>query len=410
VYRPGLKIPVIKTLKCFQVHRPGLKIPVIKNLKCFQVYHPGLKTPVIKTITAHRTSLHLCQNVRKLSMKSVAVAQPKYKLVVSRMLESHPKERQPGIPIKTPAASKATTAAMMARQTRPLAQRTLQSHQKWWFLLDHDRKEWPTIVMNLTAKVSPHTRANYWGQVLGLLRDCEKTPTNMEKAWASKWTGYAHSQAGWRPVPAMTTAQFMTHRARVFSSFDTDSERDRKVGLASLVSFITGLRITDLWGLKTSDVTPKPNAVMITVGDGKTTNTTGAFSVPLPWCREATELVKMATTLPLQRGPIFVQAVDTEFAPEASLWSRRAKELLRRVDRRLEVKSLRRGGLQRLAEAGTATDTIRLVSRHGVKKDTLLHYLDRGVLNLNDHSKVIKAVSRSLPSFPWTPEAGAYVT
>jgi hypothetical protein len=76
-------------------------------------------------------------------------------------------------------------------------------------------------------------------------------------------------------------------------------------------------------------------------------------------------------------------------------------EQLREIHPQLQVKSVRRGGLGRLGDANVPTETIRLLSRHSMKQDMLLHYLDRGATMGSDLTKTADAIKASLPNFPW---------
>jgi integrase len=150
-----------------------------------------------------------------------------------------------------------------------------------------------------------------------------------------------------------------------------NAEHDAQHRFALLLMWLTCGRVGDILGLQYEDVTlTNAKALLVSFHRGKAVRLRGPYTVATAMIADLLPLPFItfdASGVATQRGPIFT--IDT-----SSMLT-----TYRRVDTRMEAKSIRRGALQCLARAGVPNTTLMLYSGHTAER-TLLRYLNWGLL------------------------------
>jgi integrase len=156
-------------------------------------------------------------------------------------------------------------------------------------------------------------------------------------------------------------------KEQVFLAIARETNSMVRAGL--MMTWIAAARTSDIARLQKQDVAWHDTALQITFRESKTAATVGArsvtCSVPAAWQEE---IALFLTAAARPSTPLF---------PEMKQFSAFIRLALRRVDPRLESRSLRRGGLQTMALAGTPVSTLLVFSGHSSER-TLRTYLAWG--------------------------------
>jgi integrase len=160
--------------------------------------------------------------------------------------------------------------------------------------------------------------------------------------------------------------------------------------LATMIAlaFLGGQRLGDVIQLSPNDLLLTNNRLLVTIRRGKVIGRIGPFTISLPRTRAGVQcpvvlrVEKMLATH--QREPYILTTANTE--AERARVAEQATSLLKSINPSLESRSVRRGGLTRLAEAGAPVETILLYSRHA-SLAMLYRYLDAGRLCSAHHQQ-----------------------
>ena len=141
---------------------------------------------------------------------------------------------------------------------------------------------------------------------------------------------------------------------------------------AIILAFVLGQRISDVLQLSSEDLTINGKNLVFTFRRGKVIPKIGPYSLALEKesmvARQIWEMAKR------RKGFLFTKLNTADERLELQTVVRRT---LMEVDVRLEARSIRRGGLQVMAERGEAMEDILRVSKHATE-NMLMRYLDWG--------------------------------
>ncbi len=255
---------------------------------------------------------------------------------------------------------------------------TAQGQQRWLFLLDLPQEARYNAFQQATQTVAATTRASYWAAYLSLLRVFDQVPTAAEKRAAKHLEQLAHAEQPVRPVTPMTTSEL-----EILLSKDTSH-------LATLVgvAFLAGQRMGDIAQISIRDFQLTPDRLLVTIRRGKVIGRIGPFTVSLPRKRAGMTCVvvsRVEEMIANSRGAQFILTTSNTEAERARV-AEQVTSLLRSINPELETRSVRRGGLARLAEAGVPVETVLLYSRH-CSLAMLYRYLDAGRLCSAHHQQ-----------------------
>lgn len=172
------------------------------------------------------------------------------------------------------------------------------------------------------------------------------------------------------------------------------SQHQGPLKIAVVLSFRLGLRIGDFLQLAAGDI----RTVSLTAANmepteflqlhfrrGKTVPKTGTFVINVPLTiPEARELGMLAASLQSQSLVFHPEWLVSQLQQYPEAWQREKTALsrtvtkqLQKIDPRLCIKAVRRGGLSWLESQGLSLDSLKNLSRHKSDK-VLLHYLKQG--------------------------------
>jgi integrase len=153
------------------------------------------------------------------------------------------------------------------------------------------------------------------------------------------------------------------------------------IGLA----FRGGQRMADVIQLRKEDILLLPHRVLITFRRGKVVPRIGPFTISLPTNLGQTKcavLARLREMLNTTASGFILTHGNTE--AERAQVSGEVTKRLKDIDPSLEARSIRRGGLSRLAAAGASETALLLYSRHA-STSMLYRYLNAGQLMVAHH-------------------------
>lgn len=215
---------------------------------------------------------------------------------------------------------------------------------------------------------------------LGALAELNLPITPVDKAIQEQWRDREEEDEQMDPVTAMTEE----HLRRWAELENVPQE----VKTWIKVCFYYGQRPSDLQTITTKDVSiaesrqndEKKSMLVILVSKGKTMHrSTKPYCLHLALATNLAKLV-MQRVLECKWGEPLWKASET-FDLLSSL---------RRVDSLLETRSVRRGGLQRLAAIGLPTESLRALSRH-TTVEGLMRYLCWGKFHMASALPIVEA-------------------
>ena len=271
-----------------------------------------------------------------------------------------------------PTASKTATARWLEKHPayNTYSTRYLQSQRRFLFLADLD----PHLRFEAFEKLcfqrnlAPTTAESYWTTWLSVQKmlgfdPCDADPRTT-KVLKARSTAY--------PVqfPTPMTKEDMDLLVQTYSHVFPS--------LAAIVSlaFLNGQRISDAIQIAVADVVVNGEFVMITMRRGKTMSVSQPYTL---WLRKgrypSEDLLQTMTNAQIQKRLFLFTEFNTE--EERSKVLQMIKDMLTSVNEELELRSIRRGGLQRMASLGFTLERILNFSRHS---DTpmLMRYLGWG--------------------------------
>jgi hypothetical protein len=218
--------------------------------------------------------------------------------------------------------------------------------------------------------LAPTTAHCYWIAFATL--DKILSPTGEPTPAVQRIASILENRVWLHPVafPHPLTTELRKHFADAFSS--------QNFGAVALVEacWALGQRFGDFIQLAISDFLILPDTVIITFRRGKTIVHTKPYSLVLDrHCKVTMNLLEVRDTA-TARGWLFLTSRFNDAASLKAL-SLRTATLLSQVDDRLEIRSIRRGGLQHMASLGHSVEKMRLFSKHR-SDEMLLRYLNWG--------------------------------
>jgi integrase len=217
-------------------------------------------------------------------------------------------------------------------------------------------------------QLAPTTAETYWTTWLGVqkaigIAPCDADPRTT-KILKARSTAYPIHF----PTPATLQEMQMLQ--------DTFQIEFPSLTAIVMFAFVNGQRISDMVQIAVSDITIEKNTLMITVRRGKTMMTSQPYTL---WMRrEAPAAEAMINTWirAKKSNRLFLLSEMNADEERAKLLST-IRDMITSTNDQLELRSIRRGGLQRMASLGFSLDRIITFSRHS---DTpmLMRYLGWG--------------------------------
>lgn len=266
-----------------------------------------------------------------------------------------------------------------------------QRQMLWLAALNHPARMLRFEAECLARKLSPTTAATYWTAFTTVLKALKQEVTQDDK----KYGKLLESRAVMHPVKH-AVPMTLTHVATVLHL-----EPLHPLTVLIVLAFVGGQRISDMLRLAAADVFPEPSGkgLLITVRRGKTVALVGRpYTIPIPATTSFGEwnlcsrLLEWRTSR-TKDGHMFLWTENDEEKSrnESSAFTSR---LLAMVSPDLEIRSVRRGGLIRMATMAIPLKTILLFSQH--QSESMLHrYLDWGRMAIHQLDEM-SAVARKM--------------
>ena len=158
---------------------------------------------------------------------------------------------------------------------------------------------------------------------------------------------------------------------------EDDSDLATMIGL----SFFLGQRLGDICQLHADDFVQELTKgiltrLLVTFRRGKVIGRIGPYTISLPRTHTTEPVLNRTMALLSKRRGTFVLSTSNTAAERERL-ADNANRKLKNTSSQLEVRSVRRGGLTRMATAGVPVSTLLLFSRHA-SLQMLYRYLDSG--------------------------------
>lgn len=216
--------------------------------------------------------------------------------------------------------------------------------------------------MDLAASCGwcPSTRATYWAAYLSTLPILGLAATPSDKAALREFDKAAACYSPKFPKPM---------RESDMVGWPIDDVSTLVEG-----AFVLGQRISDFAQLETRDVSASDGIVRIIVRHGKVVPTIGAYMVAGP-AEKLRHLLKLAQRRRVEEKSFMFSDLNSTDERETIL--KAVKTRLSACNAQLELRSIRRGGLQLLA-AHNPLEMVLLFSKHR-SREMLLRYLDFGL-------------------------------
>lgn len=288
---------------------------------------------------------------------------------VARMTAERPPPARPS-PWPTPSATtlRCWNDRHSAWRLYSEAYTSTQSRMLWLAdLAEADR--WPAFEQQCYDRaLAPTTAAAYWTSWLTVAKAINLKPcqADIKALKILKDRAVAFPVAFPLPLDAQTLS-------RILQAFDTQLPT-----LCCLVrlAWVAGQRISDMLQLGVNDVDVSPTSVTVTVRRGKVIGPIQPYCFHLcPSSQTATSLVA-AMDLAKMEGRLFI-ATASNSSTDRQACSDLISTMLLSVNEALELRSIRRGGLQAMAGAGFELEEMRLLSQHR-STEMLLRYLNYG--------------------------------
>jgi hypothetical protein len=261
----------------------------------------------------------------------------------------------------------------------------MKSHARFLFLFDEKPHMRWTTFDRLTKHCTDATRATYWGGVLSLIKEMGEVVLDGEKkamAWLEK---QANLRVGVHTPSPMTETQV----AQLFDQLNDP------VALALVIAWTLGQRPSDVLQLETKGVHNNPTGgVTLEFIRGKVIPAIGPFVIPLPQ-GPAEQMLRSLHHARRGHQFLFSQG-NTQHEREAL--THQAASILEDIHPSLEVRSVRRGGLQRMASSGMLYPDILKFSKH-TSEASLNRYLNNGICATGHLTDMKHKLLKTLPHY-----------
>lgn len=217
-------------------------------------------------------------------------------------------------------------------------------------------------------QLAPTTAMTYWTTWLGVQKALGITPCDADP----RTTKILKARAAAYPV------QFPTPATLADMELLVTTFRDAFPSLAAIamMAFILGQRISDMVQLAVFDIQPTERELMITVRRGKTMSVSPPYTLWMNRNQYPTETIIEVAAQAKREGRLFLLS-ELNSDEERSQIGETIRDMLTSVNDRLELRSIRRGGLQRMAGSGVPISTVLHFSRHA-DEQMLMRYLSWG--------------------------------
>ena len=247
----------------------------------------------------------------------------------------------------------------------------MQTQARMLFLLDvepslrHERFEQECFI----RKLAPTTAATYWVAFLTLDKIVNGTDTTDASGRVRE---ILDKRARVHPV---CFPQPLTPAAlRAIHERFGKSAREHVALITTC--WTLGQRFGDFIQLPLNDFYFTTDEVRLTFRLGKTVGHVGPYTLPLPLDSPATAAFLDVRQAALERGWGFIGTKSND-KDDCRKLKAQVSATMAAVDERLELRSIRRGGLQNYASLGFELDEIRVFSKH-TNDDMLMRYLNWG--------------------------------
>jgi integrase len=288
-----------------------------------------------------------------------------------------------------PEASQETLTKWKARaavwKSAPVS--TIKGQERFLWLHDVPPAERWLTFEQATSHVSSATKASYWQSYMSTVKIMTDQHANAEeKAISRRLEGLAKTTQGPRPVRPMSQTEYMKIMEQPNSRLRT------MIGL----SYVAGQRMSDVAQLQTGDFVLKPGRILITFFRGKVIPRIGPYtiSIPMEGGHNGSCLVARRIIVLLRETPAgFILTKNNTESERATVAEAVAAEL-KMIASDLEVKSIRKGGLIRLAQGGAPIESVLLFSKHATVS-MLYRYLEWGRAATEHHDRQDEAQRRA---------------
>lgn len=217
-------------------------------------------------------------------------------------------------------------------------------------------------------RLAPTTAETYWTTWLGIQKALALTPSEAD----TRVTRMMKARAAAYPVQFPNPAAFSDMDLLV-STF-----RDSHPSFCAIVmaTFLLGQRISDMVQLAAFDLQPASDLLTITIRRGKTMGISQPYTL---WLRRnvyPTESLLECAAQATKENRLYLFSHEN-CDDERTKVLHQIRDMLTSINEKLELRSIRRGGLHRMARAGNELQTILYFSRHADVK-MLLRYLNWG--------------------------------
>ena len=239
--------------------------------------------------------------------------------------------------------------------------------------------------MCYTKCLAPTTGEGYWTTWLGVQKSLGIKPSEADqrisKILKARSTAY--------PIQLPTAATLSDMETFV----QTYSEGLPSLAAVGMLAFLNGQRISDMIQLAVADLQVDDRYLMITVRRGKTMMTMQPYTL---WMRRntyPTETIIKVALHAKSKGRLFLfSELNQEDERQKVLHT--IRDMITSINDQLELRSFRRGGLQRMAQLGMEMSTILQFSRH-VDMPMLMRYLNWGEHAALRQQEMIAAIDRT---------------
>lgn len=220
----------------------------------------------------------------------------------------------------------------------------------------------------LQRNLAPTTAETYWTTWLGIQKALGIRPSEAD----ARVTKILKARAVAYPVK-FPIAVILSEMELFVTTF-----KDALPSLAAIgmFAFLHGQRISDMIQLAVADLQINDSFLMVTVRRGKTMSVSQPYTL---WMRRnvypAETLIKTATEAKAQSRLFLFSDFNQEEERQKVLST--IRDMLTSINDQLELRSFRRGGLQRMAQQGFKMETVLQFSRHS-DVAMLMRYLGWG--------------------------------
>jgi integrase len=239
----------------------------------------------------------------------------------------------------------------------------MAAQKRMLFPMDHPAQERFALFDKVTRHVAASTRAAYWAAYMALQKIFEIAPSASDRKTQRYFEAKSWETPQTNPTTPLTSSQLNTLLER----------DDSPMATMIAVAYELGQRLGDMLQLHYKDVVEEAHRVLVTVRRGKVVPRIGPFTLALPKRSPAARRLMALWRL---RKDLFLLSEHNSQEERTNL-AKTAHKKLSQLDQTLGVRSVRKGGLMRLAGTGKPLSTILLFSRHATTQ-MLYKYLGEG--------------------------------